>query len=85
MKIDMKFLQNLSKNEKSKTILRNIVKLAKEIGMVTLTEGVETEEARTFLLEIGCEILQGYLFGKPMPKAELQKKISSGEYLLEKE
>ena len=85
MKIDMKFLQNLSKDEKSKTILRNIVKLAKEIGMVTLTEGVETEEARTFLLEIGCEILQGYLFGKPMPKAELQKKISSGEYLLEKE
>ena len=68
MKIDMKFLQNFGKNEKAKSILKNIVTLAKDIGMKTLTEGVETEEAREFLRDIGCEKLQGYLFGKPMPK-----------------
>lgn len=83
MKIDMKFLQNFGSNEKSKVILRNIVKLAKEIGMQTLTEGVETEEASEFLKEIGCEKLQGYLFGKPMPREEIYYKIQSGEYTIE--
>lgn len=83
MKIDMKFLQNFESNEKSKVILRNIVKLAKEIGMLTLTEGVETEEASEFLKEIGCEKLQGFLFGKPMPREEIYHKIQSGEYKIE--
>ena len=77
----MKFLQNFDGNEKSRTILRNIVTLAKDIGMLTLTEGVETEEAHIFLREIGCEKLQGYLFGRPMPKEELFQKIDSGEYV----
>ncbi len=84
MKIDMKFLHNFEGDEKSKTILKNIVTLAKDIGMVTLTEGVETEEARQFLQKIGCETLQGYLFGTPMTKEVLQEKINSGEYKIEK-
>ncbi len=83
MKIDMKFLSNFSGNKKARQILKNVVNLAKELGMETLTEGVETEEARVFLQEIGCKRLQGYLFGKPMPREELQKRISCGEYVLE--
>ena len=83
MKIDMKFLSNFSGNKKARQILKNVVNLAKELGMETLTEGVETEEARAFLQEIGCKRLQGYLFGKPMPREELQKRISCGEYVLE--
>lgn len=82
MKIDMKFLSNFSGNVKARQILKNVVNLATELGMDTLTEGVETEEARTFLQEIGCKRLQGYLFGKPMPREELQQKINCGEYLL---
>lgn len=84
MKIDMKFLHNFGGNQKSQTILKNIVSLAKDIGMLTLTEGVETEEARKFLHEIGCEKLQGYLFGMPMPREEIRKKLESGEYIPEK-
>lgn len=82
MKIDMKFLSNFSGNVKARQILKNVVNLATELGMDTLTEGVETEEARAFLQEIGCKRLQGYLFGKPMPREELQQKINCGEYLL---
>ena len=48
--------------------------------MQTLTEGVETDEAINFLKEIGCERLQGYLFGKPMKKEELIQKIKDGIY-----
>lgn len=80
MKIDMKFLSKFSENEKTKTILTTIVDLAKKIGMNTLSEGVETSEAQEFLCSIGCQRLQGYLFGKPMPKTEFNNKIQNGTY-----
>ena len=82
MKIDMAFLRNFSSTPKSRPILKNIVTLAKDIGMHTLSEGVETEEAFEFLREIGCERIQGYLFGKPMPKDEIVSKIRKGEFLI---
>ena len=80
LKIDMKFLSGFSSNPKAKSILRSIVDLASKISMRTLTEGVETDEEKEFLKEIGCERLQGYLFGKPMPKEELAAKIADGTY-----
>ncbi len=83
MKIDMKFLSNFSGNKKARQILKNIISMAKDLGMNTLTEGVETQEAYSFLKEMGCEQLQGYLFGKPMPKEELEEKLENGFYKLD--
>lgn len=80
MKIDMKFLTNFSTNSKARQILKNVINLAKELGMNTLCEGVETEEAYHFLKENGCEQIQGYLFGKPMTKEALKEKLSNGFY-----
>ncbi|MBQ3923487.1 MAG: EAL domain-containing protein [Spirochaetales bacterium] len=80
MKIDMKFLSKFSENKKTQPILSGVVEIAKSIGMQTLTEGVETPEMSEFLRSIGCQRLQGYLFGKPMPREELLAKIQSGEY-----
>ena len=65
LKIDMAFLSTF--NEKSKTVLASVVDMAKKLGVRTLAEGVETEEHRDFLRGIGCEKMQGYLFGKPAP------------------
>ncbi|MBR1722670.1 MAG: GGDEF domain-containing protein, partial [Treponema sp.] len=79
MKIDMAFLKNFADMPKTRPILKNIVNLAKDIGMQTLSEGVETEDAFEFLREIGCERIQGYLFGKPMPKEDIIQKIRGGE------
>lgn len=67
LKIDMNFLRSFENNKKSKVILATIVNMAKELGMHTLAEGVETQEQYDFLRRIGCEKLQGYLFGKPTP------------------
>ena len=83
MKIDMKFLQNFSGNKNAETVLKHIINLAKDLGMQTLTEGVKTQEAYQFLKENGCDQLQGYLFGKPMPKAELDEKFDTGFYQLD--
>jgi len=65
LKLDMEFLNRFG--EKSKTILASVVDMAKKLGIQTLAEGVETEEHRRYLRRIGCEKMQGYLFGKPMP------------------
>ncbi len=80
LKIDMTFLKGFEKNKKSPVILNAIIQLADNIGMLSLTEGVETKEAADFLREAGCGRLQGYLFGKPVPIEEVREKIMNGEY-----
>ena len=79
VKIDMRFLSNLENSEKSKTLIDCIIKMANRINMLTLTEGVETESQAAFLNKIGCNRLQGYLFGKPIPKDALYKRIDNNE------
>nr|WP_051527266.1 EAL domain-containing protein [[Eubacterium] cellulosolvens] len=74
MKIDMGFLSSFT--QKSKDILESTVRMAKKIGIQTLAEGVETEEQFEFLRSIGCEKLQGYYFGKPMPYEESMKQCT---------
>ncbi len=72
LKIDMDFLRSFENNKKSRVILGSIVNMAKELGIHTLAEGVETQEQYEFLKRIGCEKLQGYLFGKPKPMDEFE-------------
>ncbi len=64
LKLDMEFVRGLG--EKSKKIVKAVVSMAKDLGLQTLTEGVETREQFEFLKGIGCEKVQGYLFGRPM-------------------
>ena len=64
LKIDMRFLSDIG--SRSKKILASVVNMAKAIGIHTLAEGVEAKEQMTFLRNIGCEMLQGYYYAKPM-------------------
>ena len=82
IKIDMRFLSNFENSEKSRTLIDCIVNMADRIHMLTLTEGVETEAQAEFLNRIGCGRLQGYLFGKPIPKDELYERIDRGELVV---
>ena len=75
----MRFLSNLEDNEKSRTLIDCIIQMANRINMLTLTEGVETEVQAEFLNKVGCDRLQGYLFGKPIPKDTLYERIDKGE------
>lgn len=72
LKIDMGFLQKTANQEKSKTILRMIISLAKSLKMEVITEGVETREQVLYLEEYGCDIYQGFYFAKPMPVNEFE-------------
>ena len=81
LKIDMVFLSNF--NEASRTIIRSTVRMAKNLGLKTLAEGVETKEQMDFLKGIGCEKVQGYYYGKPQPLKDTLKHMASIGMLVE--
>lgn len=74
LKIDMEFLRRTENPERTRTILKMIVSLSKQLGMEVVTEGVETREQVDFLTEIGTDIFQGYYFAKPMPVDEFEER-----------
>ena len=82
IKLDMRFLSNLEDSEKARTLIDCIIRMANRIHMLTLTEGVETSFQADFLNKVGCDRLQGYLFGKPIEKDELYARIDAGELVV---
>ena len=82
LKIDMLFLSSFT--QKSKDIIASIVQMAKRIGIRTLAEGCETAEQYEFLKGVGCEEVQGYYFGKPMPGRDCIREIYEKKFIPEK-
>lgn len=62
LKIDQSFVKDVATNNDSKAIVANIIDLAKELEVIVLAEGVETKEQLAFLVEKGCDMIQGYYF-----------------------
>ena len=76
LKIDMGFL-NATENElKGQDILESIIFLAQKLGMEVITEGVETSQQLTMLIQMGCRMFQGYYFSRPVPEEEFEKKYN---------
>ncbi|MBK1731623.1 putative bifunctional diguanylate cyclase/phosphodiesterase [Thiococcus pfennigii] len=71
LKIDMSFISGLPDDTASAAIVDAIAALASRLGFKVLAEGVETEAQRRFLLGVGCDLAQGYLFGRPAPAEEI--------------
>ena len=67
VKIDMVFLTKTKDSLRSQTILRNVMHMTDDLGILSLTEGVETEDQYHMLSRMGCKLFQGYYFAKPMP------------------
>ena len=67
IKIDQSFVRDLPHNEDDIAITRAIIGIAESLRKEVIAEGVEQEEQRRFLLAEGCELMQGYHFGRPMP------------------
>ncbi|WP_211655011.1 bifunctional diguanylate cyclase/phosphodiesterase [Planococcus alpniumensis] len=66
IKIDRSFVSNMEEHG-ARAVIRTIIQLANNLGLRAVAEGVETEDDRTQLLEMGCTIAQGFLFHRPMP------------------
>lgn len=67
LKIDRAFVNELQKETEDATIVSAIVALAQSLNLKVVAEGVETNEQQEFLTDLGCNSLQGYLLGRPLP------------------
>lgn len=81
IKFDMEFLRNLDVNNgANRHILRALIGVAREMGIHTLVEGMESEEQKQFLKQIGCELAQGFLFYRPESLDSILFRHSRGRF-----
>lgn len=73
LKIDKEFLRESDASERSRTIIRNIVNMSRDLSISVVCEGVETENQLAFLRSVGCDYAQGYYFAKPMPLVQYEE------------
>jgi EAL domain-containing protein (putative c-di-GMP-specific phosphodiesterase class I) len=78
LKIDQSFTRNALTDAFARTSVEMSVRLAKDMGLKIVAEGVETEEMWTFLADLGIDEAQGFLMAKPMPPAEFLKLLERG-------
>jgi diguanylate cyclase (GGDEF)-like protein len=71
LKIDRSFIQEITDSPQDREIVRAIITMAHALNLKTVAEGVETNAQLTLLLDLGCDQVQGYLFSKPQPLAEI--------------
>lgn len=71
LKVDRSFVMGLPNSEGDANLVRAIIKMGKALGLKIVAEGVESLEQAEFLRREGCDLIQGYLFAKPMPPEEL--------------
>ncbi len=79
LKIDMKFIRNMNKDEKSLKLVELVMDIARFLNVPAVAEGVEEESQVEKLKEMGCELIQGYYFSKPVPAEEFNRFIVSAK------
>ena len=74
IKIDKSFSEEVMEDKRGKIILESIIDMAKKLEIKTVAEGIETKEQVEYLKEIGCDMIQGYYFEKPIQIKEFEEK-----------
>ena len=74
VKIDRSMIRNIAVNKVARTMVRDVIRICRDYGMVCVAEGVETGAQANTLLEDGGRYAQGYFYGKPMPVEEFEKR-----------
>lgn len=77
IKIDMSFIRAMNSDKKAGVLIRNVIRMAHELGLEALAEGIETKEQLLQLGEFECDYIQGYYYDKPMSVQEFEKKYQT--------
>lgn len=73
LKIDKSFIDTVLTDSATKIITESIVNMVNMLGLETIAEGVEDEQQLQYLRRVGCDVIQGYLLGKPQPPEEIEQ------------
>lgn len=77
LKIDRSFIKDMSHNKDDEAIVRSTIELAHNLGLTVVAEGVETSETLGLLEVLGCDLVQGFLFSKPLPASKFYEYLNS--------
>lgn len=77
IKIDQSFVHDIAVDDNDRILIRALLSMAEDLGLSVIAEGVETEAQAEFLGAHGCEQVQGYLYGRPMPLAEATQLLAT--------
>lgn len=77
IKIDKSFIDKILLEDEQKQIVQELISLSHKLDLTVVAEGVEEEKQRDFLLKAGCDIMQGYLFSRPLPEKQALEKLKS--------
>jgi diguanylate cyclase (GGDEF)-like protein/PAS domain S-box-containing protein len=78
LKIDKSFTSDVTSDEGAASITRAIIAMARSLNMTTVAEGVETAEQLELLSALGCDVMQGYLIGHPLPAQRITALLNDG-------
>lgn len=81
LKTDLKFLYGYSEDSSGSVILKHVMQMSQELGMSVVAEGVETKEQADFLHTLGCNIMQGYYYSRPIPAEEFKTLVQENAKL----
>ncbi|MGB1973542.1 MAG: sensor domain-containing phosphodiesterase [Vibrio toranzoniae] len=81
IKIDKSFIEQMLHSNEDSEIVRSIVQIAKKLDLKVIIEGIESEVQEQFIIDEGCDVGQGYLYGKPMPSKEFEHSLINQNYL----
>jgi len=81
VKIDRSFIKELATSEDARSITWTIIMMCQALNLEAVAEGVETKAQQQVLIELGCDEAQGYLFGRPMSAAHLEKHLEKHDMI----
>ena len=84
LKIDSSFVHDIATDADSAELVRGVIGMAHGLRLKVVAEGVETPEQLAFLQRHGCDVIQGFYFGKPVPAAEFEALLRAGRSLMPK-
>ena len=83
LKLDKSFIDGHTDTRRDSVVVANVAKMANELDMSVITEGVENWEQVDFLKSVNIDMVQGFLFDKPLPKADFESRLKNKAYDLE--
>jgi diguanylate cyclase len=81
LKIDRCFIRNITENSSNTAITKAIIEMAKSLNLSLIAEGVETEAELSFTCQHQCDVMQGFLFSRPLPAHDFEQLLKSKKRL----